>query len=152
MQRSHHGKKTVNQRKASCKHRLNRFEKYKLVNQLAVVIKRRFPDLLHEFSQMPDYRERPVYEVKELIVSGLLMFLFKQKSRNQADNSAKNLDYQDNIKNIFGVKVADMDTVDKYLRFLSADKLEDIKHNMFRAIIQSKVFQKYKLFKIHGVF
>lgn len=35
-----------------------------------------------------------------------------------------------------------MDTVDKYLCFLSADKLEDIKHNMFRAIIQSKVFQK----------
>ena len=117
-----------------------------------MVIKQRFPDLLDEFSQMPDYRERPVYEVKELIVSGLLMFLFKQKSRNQADNSAKNLDYQDNIKNIFGVKVADMDTVDKYLRFLSADKLEDIKHNMFRAIIQSKVFRKYKLFKIHGVF
>lgn len=143
MQRSH-GKKSVKQRKSSCKHRLNRFEKYKLVNHLAVVINRRFPDLFHEFSQMPDYRKRPVYEVKELIVSGLLMFLFKQKSRNQADNSAKNLDYQDNIKRIFGAKVADMDTVDKYLRFLSASKLEDIKHNMFRTIVKSKVFQKYK--------
>ena len=139
-----HSKKTVKQRKASCKHRLNRFEKYKLVNQLAVVINRRFPDLLHEFSQMPDYRKRPVYDVKELIVSGLLVFLFKQKSRNQADNSAKNLDYQDNIKSILGVKVADMDTVDKYLRFLSADKLEDIKHSMFKTIVKSKVFQKYK--------
>jgi hypothetical protein len=42
------------------------------------------------------------------------------------------------------VKVADMDTVDKYLRFLPANRLEDIKHNMFRAIVKSKVFQKYK--------
>jgi len=42
------------------------------------------------------------------------------------------------------VKVADMDTVDKYLRFLSANRLEEIKHSMFRAIVKSKVFQKYK--------
>lgn len=143
MQRSH-GKKTVHQRKTSCKHRLDRFEKYRLVNQLAVVINRRFPDLLYELSQMPDYRKRPHYQVKELIVSGLLMFLFKQKSRNQADNTTKNMDYQDNIKRIFGVKVADMDTVDKYLRFLSPNRLEEIKHNMFRAIVKSKAFQKYK--------
>lgn len=143
MQRSH-GKKTVNQRKSSCRHRLNHFEKYRLVNQLAVVINRRFPGLLDDFSQMPDYRKRPQYEVKELIVSGLLMFLFKQKSRNQADNTTKNMDYQDNIKRIFGVKVADMDTVDKYLRFLPDHILEGIKHNMFRAIVKSKAFQKYK--------
>lgn len=72
------------------------------------------------------------------------MFLFKQKSRNQADNTAKNLDYQENIKRFFGVKVADMDTVDKYLRWLENDRLEDIKQNMFREIVKSKKFQKFK--------
>jgi hypothetical protein len=111
---------------------------------LAVTINRHFPDFYRKVSSLPDYRKRPKYEVKELIVSGLLLFLFKQKSRNQADNTAKNFDYQDNIKSIFGIKVADMDTVDKYLRWISPCKLEHIKQEMFRELVKSKTLQKYK--------
>lgn len=100
--------------------------------------------MFKEFAELPDYRTRPQYDVKELIVSGLIMFLFKQKSRNKADAAGKKLDFQDNIKNFFGVRVADMDTVDKYLRFLAPDKLEIVKQNMFREIVKSKTFQKHK--------
>jgi hypothetical protein len=123
---------------------LQKFEKYQLVCRLAVTINRHFPDLYRRISELPDYRKRPEYEVIELIVSGLLVFLFKQKSRNQADNTAKNLDYQDNIKSIFGIKVADMDTVDRYLRWINPCKLEQIKQDMFRELVKSKIFQKYK--------
>ena len=136
--------KKARRRKSSCKYKLEKFEKYQLVCQLAVTIKRHFPDFYSHITELPDYRKRPFYEVQELIVSGLLMFLFKQESRNQADNTAKNIDYQDNIQNIFGVKVADMDTVDKYLRWLNPDKLERIKQDMFRELVKSKTFQKYK--------
>ena len=112
---------------------------------LAVVIKQRFPDLFERFENLPDIgRKRPQYSVKELIVSALLMFLFKQKSRNQADNTAKNLDYQDNIKTIFGIRVASLDTVNTYLKTLSPEELEHIKQDMIRQIIRSKVLQKYK--------
>jgi len=131
-------------RKSSCKYKLEKFEKYQLVCRLAVTIKRHFLDFYSHITELPDSRKRPLYEVQELIVSGLLMFLFKQKSRNQADNTAKNIDYQDNIQNIFGVKVADMDTVDKYLRWLNPDKLERIKQDMFRELVKSKTFQNYK--------
>ena len=136
--------KKAKKRKLSCKYKLEKFEKYKLVCQLAVTINRHFPDFYRKVSSLPDYRKRPKYEVKELIVSGLLLFLFKQKSRNQADNTAKNYDYQDNIKSIFGIKVADMDTVDKYLRWISPCKLEQIKQDLFRELVKSKTFQKYK--------
>lgn len=131
-------------RKASCKYRLSRFEKHQLVSLLAVVIRKRFPELLNQIAALPDYRKRPFYEVKELVISGLMMFLFKQKSRNQADNTSKNLDFQDNIKKIFGIKLASLDTVNEYLKFLPADNLERIKQEMLREIIKSKVFQKYK--------
>jgi len=123
---------------------LQKFEKYQLVCRLAVTINRHFPDFYRRISELPDYRKRPEYEVRELIVSGILVFLFKQGSRNQADNTAKNYDYQDNIKSIFGVKVADMDTVDRYLRWISPYKLEHIKQDMFRELVKSKTFQKYK--------
>jgi hypothetical protein len=111
---------------------------------LAVVIKQHFPILFEQFAALPDNRSRPQYQVKELIVSGVLMFLFKQKSRNQADNTSKNLDYQDNIKKIFGIRVASMDTVNEYLKFLSPQELEQIKQDMFRELLKSKVLQKQK--------
>jgi hypothetical protein len=114
------------------------------VCRLAVTINRHFPDFYRQISELPDYRKRPEYKVRELIVSGMLVFLFKQGSRNQADSTAKNYDYQDNIKRIFGVKVADMDTVDRYLRWISPCKLEHIKQDMFRKLVKSKTFQKYK--------
>jgi len=121
-------------------------EVHMLVSHLNLVINRHFPGLFEQFSQMPDYRKRPRYEVRELIVSGLLIFLFKQGSRNQADNTAKNLDYQDNIKRFFGVNVADNDTVDLFLRQLNPSELAKIKQDMFREIVRSKALQKFKLF------
>ena len=109
-----------------------------------MVINHQFPDFYRQISQLPDYRKRPQYEVKELIVSGLLLFLFRQKTRNNADTKAKNLDYQDNIMRFFKSRVADMDTVDRYLRFLDPKKLEQIKQDMFRTLIKSKVLHKYR--------
>lgn len=120
------------------------FEIHQLITRLAVVIDRHFPAFYTQLSQLPDNRKRPYYQVRELIVSGLLMFLFHQKSRNQADNLAKNMDYQDNINKLFGIRVADMDTVDKYLRWVDVSLLERIKQDMFRELIKSKVLQKYR--------
>ncbi len=136
--------KKKRKRKSSCKYRLKKHEKYQLICTIFVVIKRQFPDLFLQISKLPDYRKRPQYEVKELIFSGLLMFLFKQKTRNDADNVSKNLDYQDNMKRIFGVRVADMDTVDLFLRKLEPVELELVKQAMFRELLKSKVLQKYR--------
>lgn len=55
------------------------------------------------------------------------MFLFKQKTRNNADNAAKNLDFVDSIWRVFKINIADMDTVDIYLRQLYPLELENIK-------------------------
>ncbi len=137
-------KKTNKKRKQSCKYRLQKFEKYQLFSTLAVVINHHFPDFYQQLSQLPDYRKRPQYEVKELIVSGLLLFLFRQQSRNNADSKAKNLDYQDNMVRFFNSRVADMDTVDRYLRFLDPKKLEQVKQEMFRKLIKSKILHKHK--------
>ena len=68
------------------------------------------------------------------------MFLFKRQTRNQADNAAKNLDFADSIWRFFKVNIADMDTVDVYLRQLNPQELEGIKHYMISQIIKSKMF------------
>lgn len=123
---------------------MQKFQKYQLFSKLAVVINHYFPNFYQQISQLPDYCKRPHYKVKELIISGLLLLLFGQKSRNKADIKAKNLDYQDNIKRLFNSRVADMDTVDRYLRFLQPEKLEALKQEIFKILIKSKILHKYK--------
>ncbi len=45
----------------------------------------------------------------------------------------------------FKVRVADMDTVDRYLRFLPPQELEQVKYKMLQRLIRSKVFYKHRL-------
>ena len=121
-----------------------RYEKRQMMLNLWVVINRHYPGLYRQLAELPDYRSRPRYQVRELIMSGLFMFLFRQGSRNNADNQSKNMDYQDNIKQVFGVRVADMDTVNRYLKQLPSDMLEQVKYDMFRSLIRSKVLQRWR--------
>jgi len=104
------------------------------------VINRKFPDLFNKIRELPEFRKRPVYQIDDLIISGLFMFLFKQQSRNNADNTAKNLDLADSTWRFFKINIANMDTVDIYLRKLDPQELEDIKQYMITQIIKSKMF------------
>ena len=126
--------------------KLEKFEKYLLISRLAVVIHRHFPEFYQQLTSFPDYRKRRYYEVKELIISGLLMFLFGQRSRNSADAKAKLVVYQKNINKLFKIRVADMDTVDRYLRFLEPERLERLKQLMLKELLKSKLLHKERLF------
>lgn len=109
------------------------------MSSFGLVINRRFPELYNRISEFPEFRKRPVYQIDDLIISGLLMFLFKQQTRNDADNAAKNLDFADSIWRFFKVNIADMDTVDIYLRKLNPKELEELKQYMVSQIIKSKM-------------
>ena len=75
--------------KSRCSFRLSKDLKYQLVSSFGLVINRKFPELHNKISELTEFRKRPVYQINDLIISGLLMFLFKQKTRNNADNAAK---------------------------------------------------------------
>lgn len=111
-----------------------------MTSSFGLVINRKFPELHNKISELTEFRKRPVYQIDDLIISGLLMFLFKQQTRNNADSAAKNLDFADSIWRFFNVNIADMDTVDIYLRNLDPKELEELKHYMITQIIKSKMF------------
>ena len=50
-----------------------------------VVLKRHYPNFKELLDSIPDHRQRSSYEVAELIMAGLSMFIFKRGSSNQAD-------------------------------------------------------------------
>ncbi len=59
-----------------------------------MTFRKKFSEFWQKLSDLPDSRKRPQYSVKELVISGILLFLYKQGFRNQADNTDKNFDYQ----------------------------------------------------------
>ena len=117
--------------------------------QVAITIKRHFPDFLEMLGQVSDQRKQPVYKVEELLMAVVGMFLFKRGSRNHADNTTSKGNYSLNFERLFGCRLPDLDTSNRLLKQLDPKELEGIKRKMVQLLIRAKVLNKYKLFGIY---
>lgn len=108
-----------------------------------VVLKRHYPNFHELLDNIPDHRERKSYEVAELIMAGLSMFIFKRGSRNQADLGV-NAIFEQNYAVVFGMRIPLMDTVDCFLRKLHPKELEKLKQILVKRLIEKKVLEKWK--------
>jgi len=138
-------------RRKSCKSKIDRFLAYQFTMQIAIVIKRHFPDFMELLSGLSDYRERPQYEVQELLMAVICMFLFKRGSRNSMDNTMNKGNYAKNLEQIFDCALPDLDTSDKLLRKLAPEELEDIKQKLVSRLIIRKVLHKFRHLGLHYV-
>jgi hypothetical protein len=118
---------------------------YLFTMQMGITIKRHFPEFLEMLSQVTDPRKRPIYNVEELLIAVLSMFLFKRGSRNHADNTAVKGNYSHNFQRLFHCKLPDLDTCNRLLKTLDAQELEEIKRKMVQLLLRAKVLDKYKL-------
>ena len=108
-----------------------------------VVLKRHYPNFKELLDSIPDHRQRSSYEVAELIMAGLSMFIFKRGSRNQADLGV-NATFEKNYVVVFGMRIPIMDTVDVFLRKLDPKELEKLKQVLVKQLIEKKVLEKWK--------
>ena len=100
-------------------------------------------------SDLPDSRKRPQYEVKELAMAVIAMFLHKRGSRNHADNSADKLNYRKNIEQVLKMKLPDLDTADRLMKQLDPQELETIKQKMVSILVSGKVLRKFRVEEIY---
>ena len=149
--KSHNRKKSNPEKKKSCKQKIDSFLAYQFVMQVAVVIKRHFPEFMELLSSVSDYRQRPRYEVKELLMAVICMFLFKRGSRNSMDNTMGKGMCAKNLEQIFDCALPDLDTSDKLLRKLAPEELEDIKQKLVSRLIMRKVLNKFRLLGLYYV-
>jgi hypothetical protein len=117
--------------------------------QTAVVLKRHFPSFEQMLSDLPDGRKRPQYEVKELAMAVVAMFLYKRGSRNNADNTADKINYKKNIEHVFNMRLPNLDTSNRLMKGLAPDKLEAIKKEMVSILIKRKVFYKFRVMDLY---
>jgi len=98
-----------------------------------------------------DYRQRPQYEVEELLMAVISMFLFKRGSRNAMDNTAGKRNFKKNIEKMFGLSLPDLDTADKLMQKLSPQEIELIKQNLVKRLIIRKVLYKLRFMGIYYI-
>lgn len=117
--------------------------------QTAIVLNRHFPNLEQLLSNLPDSRKRPRYQVRELAMAVITMFLYKRGSRNNADNTANKINYRENIQRVFKMKLPDLDTSNRLMKELAPEELETIKKEMVSILIKRKVFDKFRIMGLY---
>lgn len=106
-----------------------------------------FPDLLEQLNQGEDYRKRKKYEKAELLLGAIMLFIFKEASRNAFNNDRAEAKFAKNYVSIFGIRLPHMDTVDAFLRQLKEKELEEIKCKLLKLLLEKRVLHKFRLFK-----
>lgn len=115
-----------------------------------MVLKRHYPNFTDLLNSIPDHRKRSTYQVSELVMAGLSMFIFKRGSRHNADLSVRG-DFENNYITLFGVRLPVMDTVDEFLRRLPTQELERIKKILITQLIAKRFFDKHRFRTLHPV-
>ncbi len=115
-----------------------------LIGQMHKTIRHYFPDLFDRMDHLDDKRERKEYRCAELLMASVMMFLFKEGSRNAFNNEGKTQKFRDNYYRLFGLRLPHMDTVEDLLRMLHPQELEKLKAALVGELIERRVFHKFK--------
>lgn len=124
--------------------RLEKIRRRNIIFRLYKTILHYFPDLFKKIREIEDYRHRQEYELVELIVASIAMFIFKEGSRNALNNERNEEKFKKNFERIFKVRLAHMDTVNNVMKQIKEEELEKLKTEMVRGLIEKKVFYKYR--------
>lgn len=110
-----------------------------------------FPELFDKLQRIKDYRRKSEYELSELIMACIAMFIFKEGSRNALNNERQNDEFLNNYRKIFKMELPHMDTVNAVMMHLSVDQLEELKVMLIKELIKKKVFYNSRELSIYYV-
>jgi hypothetical protein len=117
----------------------------KVVKYFPKTIKHFFPKFKNYLRRIDDYRKYPEYELSEIIMGAISMFLFKQDSRNSYNNERINPRFLENYKRLFNYSLPHMDTVEGVYRIIPPEELEKFKRSLVQELIEKRVFHKWRL-------
>lgn len=119
---------------------------HSIAGQLYQTINHFFPDLFEQLRAIDDCRARSDYELAELIMAGIVLFVFKQGSRNAFNNQRQEHRFRCHYRKLFKLRLPHLDTVDAVLRRLPDQALEQLKQRLIQALLEKKVLHKFRLF------
>lgn len=112
--------------------------------QIGKVLTSYFPDLYDKLSGIVDPRKRREYALTELVMGGIMLFVFKEGSRNAFDNERKEAVFSRNYQRAFHLQLPGMDAVEDLYRLLDAGELEKLKTFLIKELVEKKVFHRFR--------
>lgn len=93
---------------------------------------------------LDDPRKRKGYSLAELVVGGIMLFVFKEGSRNAFDNDRREARFRKNYRRAFKLRLPGMDAVEDLYRVLGERELENLKHLLVKTLIEKKMFYRFR--------
>lgn len=120
-----------------------------LLNELRKIIKKYFPSLTSLFSKLTDKRHKSYikYNIKSIIITRLFALLCGITTMTEIntefnkDNAIKNLSIicDQNLK-----EIPDWQTIQDVIEELNYNEIDDIRKYMFKALLRSKMFDRFR--------
>ena len=112
--------------------------------QIGKVLHSGFPGLSDKINHLCDPRKRKDYSLAELVMGGIMLFVFKEGSRNAFDNDRKEDLFRENYEKAFNMRLPSTDAVEDLFRVLDEQELEGLKALIVKELIERKVFHKFR--------
>ncbi|MCP4937239.1 MAG: hypothetical protein GY927_24285 [bacterium] len=140
-------KKRVHRQEQMKRRRVAKVQSGRLVYQLHQTISHFFPDLLERIGALTDCRRKSMYELSEIIMAGIALFLFKEGSRNAFNNQREEKRFAKNYRRLFKGRLPHLDTVHRVFEQLAERELETLKRSLIKSLLEKKVWHSQRLFK-----
>ena len=118
-----------------------------VLHELFKTIHHFFPDLLERLRQVEDCRQKADYTLVEILLAAIMLFVFRQGSRNALNNKRAEKKFKRHYERLFKLRLPHLDTVHRVLCRLPDTELEQLKHTLVKTLLEKKVLHKYRLFK-----
>lgn len=118
-----------------------------VVLQIFQTINHFFPNLFDKMREIEDYRKKSDYQLVELIMAGIAMFIFKEGSRNAFNNDRKEGKFKKNYEKAFKMRLPHLDTVNDVMQQLAENELEELKRRMIRILFSIQVLHKFRFLR-----
>ena len=118
-----------------------------IVCQLYQTIHHFFPDLYERIGELADCRRKSSYELTEIVMAGIALFLFKKGSRNAFNNQREEEQFEKNYWRLFKCRLPHLDTVHNVFKRLADHELETLKRSLIKALLEKKVWHSQRLLK-----
>ena len=100
--------------------------------------------MLEQVRQLPDSRSYKEYRIEELVLGGVMLFLFKSASRNDFDHKRKDSVFAKNYHNVFRLRLPSTEATNDILEVLDHEALENLKGHLLTILIEKKVFHRFR--------
>lgn len=117
-----------------------------VVCELFKTINHFFPDLLDQLRQIEDCRRRSDYELSEILLAAIALFIFQQGSRNALNNLRQEAKFAKHYRRLFKMRLPHLDRVHRVLCRLADEPLERLKHQLVKTLLENKALHRYRLF------